>query len=58
MPAVRVLMVSWEYPPIMCGGLGRHVHALSEALAAEGHDVTVLAQGPEAEEIIDAIEGL
>jgi glycogen(starch) synthase len=53
-PAVRVLMVSWEYPPIMYGGLGRHVHALSEALAAEGHDVTVLAQGPEAEETVAA----
>ncbi|MEV4389391.1 glycogen/starch synthase, partial [Micromonospora sp. NPDC049580] len=35
----RILMLSWEYPPVLVGGLGRHVHALSVALAAAGHDV-------------------
>ncbi|MGQ5263236.1 glycosyltransferase family 4 protein, partial [Micromonospora sp. ZYX-F-536] len=25
---LRVLMLSWEYPPVLVGGLGRHVHAL------------------------------
>ncbi|MGH8881124.1 MAG: glycosyltransferase, partial [Stackebrandtia sp.] len=34
-------MLSWEYPPVLVGGLGRHVHALATALAADGHDVTV-----------------
>lgn len=34
-------MLSWEYPPVLVGGLGRHVHALATALAAAGHDVTV-----------------
>jgi glycogen(starch) synthase len=24
----KVLMLSWEYPPVLVGGLGRHVHAL------------------------------
>lgn len=42
----RVLMVSWEYPPVMYGGLGRHVAALSEALASGGHDIVVAAQAP------------
>ncbi len=37
-------MVSWEYPPVMYGGLGRHVHALASALTVAGHDVTVLTQ--------------
>ena len=37
-------MVSWEYPPVIIGGLGRHVHHLATALAAEGHDVVVLAR--------------
>ena len=46
MPPLRVLMVSWEYPPVMYGGLGRHVHALSEALSRAGHDVIVLTQAP------------
>ena len=39
-----ILHVSWEYPPLVYGGLGRHVHALAEAQAALGHDVTVLTQ--------------
>ncbi|MGA7687898.1 MAG: glycosyltransferase family 4 protein, partial [Jiangellales bacterium] len=46
MPALRVLMVSWEFPPVMYGGLGRHVHALSAGLVAAGHEVVVLAQAP------------
>jgi glycogen synthase len=43
---VRVLMLSWEYPPVVVGGLGRHVHALSVALADAGHDVVVVARHP------------
>jgi glycogen(starch) synthase len=41
-----VLLVSWEYPPVTYGGLGRHVDALSRSLSAAGHDVVVLTQGP------------
>ena len=40
----RVLMLSWEYPPVLVGGLGRHVHALATALAAAGHQVTVVTR--------------
>jgi glycogen synthase len=41
---VRILHLSWEYPPIIYGGLGRHVHAVAEHQAALGHDVVVLTQ--------------
>lgn len=41
---MRILHASWEYPPIVYGGLGRHVHALAEQQAADGHDVVVLTQ--------------
>jgi glycogen(starch) synthase len=37
-------MLSWEYPPVVVGGLGRHVHALSLALVAAGHEVTVVTR--------------
>src|ERR1700754_2090757 len=37
-------MVSWEYPPVVVGGLGRHVHALATELASAGHDVLVLSR--------------
>ena len=43
---MKVLMVSWEYPPVVIGGLGRHVHHLSPALAAAGHEVVVLSRRP------------
>ena len=42
--AVKILMVSWEYPPVVIGGLGRHVYQLATALAADGHDVVVLSR--------------
>ena len=43
---MKVLMVSWEYPPVVIGGLGRHVHHLATALADEGHEVVVLSRRP------------
>ena len=43
---MRVLMLSWEYPPVVVGGLGRHVHALARHLAGQGHEVVVLCRQP------------
>ena len=43
---MKILMVSWEYPPVVVGGLGRHVHHLATELAAAGHDVVVLSRRP------------
>jgi glycogen(starch) synthase len=41
----RVLILSWEYPPIVEGGLARHVRKLAEGLVAQGADVHVLTRG-------------
>ncbi|KQH80665.1 glycogen synthase [Mycobacterium gordonae] len=43
---MKILMISWEYPPVVIGGLGRHVHHLSTALAEAGHEVVVLSRRP------------
>ncbi|MFT4199971.1 glycosyltransferase family 4 protein [Gordonia sp. (in: high G+C Gram-positive bacteria)] len=43
---MKLLLVSWEYPPVVVGGLGRHVHNLAVELAAIGHDVVVLTRRP------------
>ncbi|WP_433342496.1 glycosyltransferase family 4 protein [Micromonospora sp. CA-111912] len=54
----RILMLSWEYPPVLVGGLGRHVHALSVALATAGHEVTVITRhtdGAPHEEYADGV---
>ena len=39
-------MLSWEYPPVVVGGLGRHVDHLATALAGAGHEVVVLSRQP------------
>ena len=41
---VRAMQLSWEYPPRIVGGLGRHVAALTAALGRAGHDVEVVAR--------------
>jgi glycogen(starch) synthase len=51
-------MLSWEYPPVVVGGLGRHVHALATSLASIGHDVTVVtrhAPGAPLEELSEGV---
>ncbi|MEA2178770.1 MAG: glycogen synthase [Solirubrobacteraceae bacterium] len=42
---MRVLIVSWEYPPIVEGGLGRHVRKLAENLVTQDVEVHVLTRG-------------
>jgi len=44
---MRVLILSWEYPPLIEGGLARHVRKLSENLVAQGVEVHVLTRGLE-----------
>lgn len=55
---MRVLMLSWEYPPVMVGGLGRHVHALATSLAATGHDVTVITRHADGAPVEEHAEGV
>ncbi|PKQ27893.1 MAG: glycosyl transferase family 1 [Candidatus Anoxymicrobium japonicum] len=51
---MRVLLLSWEYPPRIVGGLGRHVYHLATSLAAQGIKVHVVTKdhpgAPEYEE--------
>jgi glycogen(starch) synthase len=42
---MRVLLISWEYPPVIEGGLARHVRKLSEHLVRDGVEVHVLTRG-------------
>jgi 1,4-alpha-glucan branching enzyme len=39
-----VLMLAWEYPPLVVGGLARHVANLAEALVAHGWQVHVITR--------------
>ncbi len=53
---MRVLMLSWEYPPRIVGGIARHVEDLSKALVKQGVHVGVVtcAADGSAEEQDDA----
>ena len=55
---MRVLMLSWEYPPVIEGGLARHVRKLSENLVEEGVEVHVLTRGGGRLEAIEQRHGV
>src|SRR4051794_10415249 len=56
--SLRIMMLSWEYPPVVVGGLGRHVHALARSLAAAGHDVTVVTRHAPGAPVDEYAEGV
>lgn len=43
---MRVLMLSWEFPPLKIGGIAEHVYELSGALARKGVEVHVVTPEP------------
>ncbi|MGE4284271.1 MAG: glycosyltransferase family 4 protein [Clostridia bacterium] len=39
---MKVLMLSWEYPPQIIGGISRVVHDLAQNLGQQGHEIHVV----------------
>src|ERR687898_575602 len=54
----QVLILSWEYPPLIEGGLARHVRKLSEALVERDTEVHVLTRGGEESPDEEVIAGV
>jgi glycogen(starch) synthase len=55
----RILILSWEYPPLIEGGLARHVRKLAEHLVQRGEwDVHVLTRGDERAPAEEEMEGV
>ena len=55
---MRILMLSWEYPPNIVGGISRHVEELAGALAGRDlkiHVITCQAKNAPDEEEIDSV---
>jgi glycosyltransferase involved in cell wall biosynthesis len=52
---MRVVMLSWEYPPVTVGGIAPHVYELSSFLASQGEEVCLITRGrpgvPEYEQV-------
>ena len=40
---MRVAMLSWEYPPLVIGGISAHVEGLAQAMVRSGHEVVVFS---------------
>ncbi|MFZ5818253.1 MAG: 1,4-alpha-glucan branching protein domain-containing protein [Bacillota bacterium] len=56
---LRILMLSWEFPPNNVGGLGRHVYDLGAALAEQGHRVRVITVAdPGAGASVEVVAGM
>ncbi|MFP4661463.1 MAG: glycosyltransferase family 4 protein [Halanaerobiales bacterium] len=55
---MKILMFTWEYPPVSHGGLARHVQDLSESLVKRGHEVFVITQGSTDLESTEFINGV
>jgi len=54
----KILMLSWEYPPRVIGGLSRAVYDLSRALASQGEEVHVFTSHVEGYPTFEQIEGV
>ena len=55
---MRVIMLTWEYPPKIVGGISPHVYGLAHGLVAQGVEVHVITcehPGAAAEEVEDGI---
>ncbi len=39
---MRIVMLGWEFPPFIAGGLGVACHGLTKALDRQGHEVTFI----------------
>lgn len=42
---MRVLMLSWEYPPQNVGGLAQHVYDLTKAMSKQQHQIHIITIG-------------
>ena len=54
----RILILSWEYPPLIEGGLARHVRKLAEGLVDRGVEVHVLTRGGEESPAEESVAGV
>lgn len=55
---MKVLMLSWEYPPHMVGGLGQHVYDISRYLVRQGvepHIITPRVENQPDHETLDGV---
>lgn len=55
---MKIMMLSWEYPPKVIGGLARAVADLSQALVTAGHEVTVVTGDWPDCQLVETVQGV
>lgn len=55
---MKILMLSWEYPPKNVGGISNHVYYLSHEIKNQGHEVHVITCEEGAAPIFEEDEGV
>ncbi|OPY57314.1 MAG: Glycogen synthase [Pelotomaculum sp. PtaU1.Bin035] len=55
---MRVLMLSWEYPPKSVGGLAQHVYDLTNAMVENGVDVHLITSGGQGTPFFENVHGV
>lgn len=53
---MRILMLGWEFPPFMAGGLGTAVEGLTKSLVSQGHEVVFVLPQPVPEGHVSHVE--
>lgn len=53
-----ILVLSWEFPPNIIGGLGRHVHGLSKELVSLGYKIYLITAHGEGKPFFEDYEGI
>ncbi len=53
---MRILMLGWEFPPFIAGGLGTAVDGLTKSLVAQGHEVVFVLPHPVPEGHVSHVE--
>lgn len=54
---MKVLTISWEFPPRLIGGLARHVYELSRALSASGVEMHIITPRVEGSPNFENMDG-
>lgn len=54
----KLLLLSWEYPPNLVGGLARHVGGLAENLVTLGIEVHIITANPDGRMCLEEVNGV
>lgn len=54
----RILVLTWEFPPHIVGGLARHVHGLTKSLSKMGYEIHVITAHQEELPVYERLDGV